>query len=110
MFRAGEGEGLLGARRGAKLMVAFGGIFIAIGWVINAIAPGPIEGTEMTERVNEQVMKLRGWSEEDMHSYALKNIPAGRNTTKAEVFSAILTLFNMPDYVNGTCLEIAGGA
>lgn len=29
---------LLGARRGAKLMVAFGGIFIAIGWVINAEA------------------------------------------------------------------------
>jgi OFA family oxalate/formate antiporter-like MFS transporter len=29
---------LLGARRGAKLMVAFGGIFIAIGWVINAKA------------------------------------------------------------------------
>jgi OFA family oxalate/formate antiporter-like MFS transporter len=29
---------LLGARRGAKLMVAFGGICIAIGWVINAEA------------------------------------------------------------------------
>jgi OFA family oxalate/formate antiporter-like MFS transporter len=29
---------LLGARRGAKLMVAFGGIFIGIGWVINAEA------------------------------------------------------------------------
>ena len=29
---------LLGARRGAKLMVAFGGIFIALGWIINAEA------------------------------------------------------------------------
>ena len=80
------------------------------GWVINAIAPGPIDGTEMTRKVNEQVMGLRGWSLEEMHGYALKNIPAGRNTTKAEVYDAILGLLNGPEYINGTCLEIAGGA
>ena len=79
------------------------------GWVINAVAPGKIEDTRMSELTDKQVLELRGWTEEQANDYAISNIPMGRFTTRKEVAEAIYLMFKMPAYVNGSVLDIMGG-
>lgn len=80
------------------------------GWIINAIAPGKIMGTEMQRLTDEQVLTLRGWTEKEAEHYAEGLVPAGRFTYRAEVASAIMNMLKLPDYVNGTVLDMTGGA
>lgn len=79
------------------------------GWVINAIAPGLIEDTKMAILTGEQVKDLRGWTQEEADNYAMKLVPMGRATKKEEVVEAIDKIFNLPDYINGTCIDMMGG-
>ena len=79
------------------------------GWVINAIAPGPIEGTNMTKLVNQQVQELRGWTAEEAAHYERELIPMNRRTTVEEVAKAIVAIFYLPDYINGACIDMMGG-
>lgn len=79
------------------------------GWVINALAPGKIEDTEMSALTDQQVCELRGWSKEQADSYALSNVPMERFTNRVEVTNAVFKLLEMPDYVNGVCLDVMGG-
>jgi len=79
------------------------------GWVINAVAPGKIEDTEMSQLTDAQVNELRGWDKPTADLYALSQIPAGRFTDRAEVAEAVMRLLDMPSYVNGTVLEVMGG-
>lgn len=82
---------------------------LAPDFIVNAIAPGKILGTNMTRLTDAQVLELRGWAEEDADAYAKKMIPMGRFTTREEVAEAALLLLQMPPYVTGTVLEIMGG-
>lgn len=79
------------------------------GWVINAIAPGLIEDTRMSEMTNEQVCELRGWNHKEMDGYARKLIPMGRYTNRKEVAKAIWKIFELPEYINGTIIDMMGG-
>lgn len=79
------------------------------GWVINAIAPGLIEDTEMARRTMNQVLGLRGWTLEEADRYAKKLIPMERYTNTKEVADAIWKILDLPDYINGTCIEMMGG-
>ena len=79
------------------------------GWIINAIAPGMIEDTKMSEMTNLQVMKLRGWGEVEMKLYATNLIPMGRATNAEEVAEAIEKVYELPDYINGSCIDMMGG-
>lgn len=79
------------------------------GWVINALAPGKIPGTEMSALTDLQVEDLRGWGEEEADKYARSLIPMRRYTSAWEVAEAVRTLFEMPDYVNGTVVDMMGG-
>ena len=78
------------------------------GWVINSISPGKIEETTMTEMTDKQINELRGWTQEEADSYATSLIPMGRFTNKSEVSAAIIQLLYMPNYINGTNLDITG--
>lgn len=79
------------------------------GFIVNAIAPGKILGTLMTEKIDRRVLELRNWSEKEADEYALKLIPMGRFTTKEEVAIAILKIINLPAYVNGSIIDMTGG-
>lgn len=79
------------------------------GWVINGLAPGKIVDTKMAEMTDSQVLKLRGWKKKDADKYALSMIPAGRFTNTKEVCEAIEWLFNAPEYINGTIVDMTGG-
>ncbi len=79
------------------------------GWQINCVAPGKMSNTKMAVMTDVQVMKLRGWTEEEAENYALRNVPIGTFTSTDEVAEAIFKMFEMPPYVNGACLDIMGG-
>jgi len=79
------------------------------GWVINSIAPGKIEDTDMSQLTDKQVLELRGWAKEDADAYALKMIPMGRFTSTSEVADAVVGIFKLPDYINGHCFDMTGG-
>lgn len=79
------------------------------GWIINAIAPGLIEDTRMARMTNDQVLNLRGWGKEEAHEYAMKLIPMGRPTNTEEVAKAIYKILALPDYINGSVIDMMGG-
>lgn len=79
------------------------------GFVINAIAPGKIEDTNMSELTDEQVRTLRGWNYTMSESYAKSLVPAGRYTRREEVALAILKILELPNYINGTVIDMTGG-
>lgn len=82
----------------------------AHGWVINCLAPGKIADTKMAEMTDAQVLTLRGWEAQEAEQYALRNIPMRRFTSKAEVVEAMLKILELPAYINGTCIDMTGGA
>lgn len=79
------------------------------GWVVNALAPGKIEDTDMSRKTDAQVLALRGWSQQEADGYAKKLVPAGRNTDTHEVVAAVKWALLAPRYVNGATLELMGG-
>jgi len=80
------------------------------GWVLNCIAPGLMPETSMAALTEKQVLELRGWTKEQADSYATNLIPMGRTTSTFEVADAIRKIFELPDYINGTVIDMMGGA
>ncbi len=80
------------------------------GWVINCLAPGKIEDTKMARETDAQVLKLRGWTEEEAERYSIRNIPMRRYTDRQEVCEAMFKILDLPAYINGTCIDMTGGA
>ncbi len=79
------------------------------GWVINAVSPGKIEDTEMSQRTDSQVLRLRGWSKSQADKYALGNIPMERFTNTDEMSDLVMNVLALPAYVNGSVIEAHGG-
>lgn len=79
------------------------------GWVINAVAPGRIPDTGMSRLTDEQVLDLRGWTAKESEEYAASLIPMGRATSRKEVAEAVLKIFELPAYINGTVIDMMGG-
>jgi len=80
------------------------------GWVINCLAPGKITDTEMAKLTDAQVLKLRKWTKKQADAYALRGVPMRRFTTRAEVCEAMFKILDLPAYINGTCIDMTGGA
>lgn len=79
------------------------------GWVVNALAPGKILDTDMTRMVEEQVVKIRGWTPEEALKYERNLIPMGRAMTVQETAQIAYDILMMPSYVNGSIIEACGG-
>lgn len=80
------------------------------GWVVNCIAPGEISDTRMIHETYEQVGQLRNLKPEQAAMATIANNPMGRRTTTTEVAEAIFKINQLPDYINGACIDMAGGA
>lgn len=79
------------------------------GWVLNAVAPGKIFDTKMSEMTDAQVNELRGWTQQQAEGYAQSLIPINRFTYKTEIAKVIFKTLEMPDYVCGSTVEAFGG-
>jgi NAD(P)-dependent dehydrogenase (short-subunit alcohol dehydrogenase family) len=76
---------------------------------INAVAPGMVEDTPMTDYIDRNLPEFRGWSLEWVRKYEQMGTPTGRRATKQEVAQAIAFLLFGPDQMTGTILDINGG-
>lgn len=79
------------------------------GWRINAVAPGKVEDTEMTEYVDERVLEIRGWTKEFAEQYERQSTPLGRKITKQEVAEVISQVLFGPAAQTGEIVAVNGG-
>ena len=79
------------------------------GWRINAVAPGKVEHTPMTDYVDHRVMELRGWTMEEADDYELASTPLGRKVTKEEVAQVIEQVLFGPKAQTGEIVAVNGG-
>jgi NAD(P)-dependent dehydrogenase (short-subunit alcohol dehydrogenase family) len=80
-----------------------------MGWRVNAVAPGKVEGTPMTRYVDQRVPEVRGWSVEAAETKELGSTPLGRKITKREVAEVIFAVLNGPAAQTGEIVAVNGG-
>src|SRR4051794_36531167 len=83
--------------------------YAPVGWRINAVAPGKVEQTPMTDYVDASVLELRGWTVEAAEQYELGSTPLGRKVTKQEVAHVIEQVLFGPDAQTGEIIAVNGG-
>jgi len=80
------------------------------GWRVNAVAPGMVEDTPMSDYIDRRVPKLRGWTPEKAREYEDSQSVLKRRVTKEEVAATITwLLFEAPDAINGAIIPVNGG-
>lgn len=82
---------------------------MAPAWRVNGIAPGTVADTPMTDRLDEEIPLLRGWTAEAASEYELSMVPMGRRATVKEVADATLYALTGPEFMTGAILSITGG-
>jgi NAD(P)-dependent dehydrogenase (short-subunit alcohol dehydrogenase family) len=80
------------------------------GWIILAVCPGNIEGTDMTRETTQAQSRLRGMEFKEAEQYARSATPMMRNQSKEEVARMIMMAIDAPQYMTGSILEAPGGA
>jgi len=76
---------------------------------INAVAPGMVEGTPMTEYIDETVPVFRGWTPDQARNYERQNTPTRRRATLQEVADTIVWALMGPAQMTGSIVSINGG-
>lgn len=76
---------------------------------INAVAPGMVDGTPMTEYIDSAIPEFRGWSPEYAREYERSGTPSERRATLDEVAETIVWVLTGPEQMTGTIVEINGG-
>lgn len=80
------------------------------GWRVNAVAPGKVAGTPMTEYVDKRVPVLREWSEEYAAQYERNSSPIGRPVTLDEISVVIHDVLTSPSMAwTGDVITVNGG-
>lgn len=82
-------------------------LFSKYGITVFGIAPNKLAGTLMSKEIEENVVKLRGWTPEHAKEYQLASIPCGAETPPERVAEFIAFLLSEKDrhrYLHGTIL------
>jgi NAD(P)-dependent dehydrogenase (short-subunit alcohol dehydrogenase family) len=79
------------------------------GWRVNAVAPGKVSGTKMTEYVDARVQEIRGWTPEYADAYERASSALGRPATPDEVAQVICDVLFGSMALNGSIVEVNGG-
>jgi NAD(P)-dependent dehydrogenase (short-subunit alcohol dehydrogenase family) len=76
---------------------------------VNAVAPGMVHDTPMTEYIDETLPEFRNWTPEHAQDYERQNTPTGRRTTLEEVAATIAWVLTGPEQMTGAIIDINGG-
>jgi NAD(P)-dependent dehydrogenase (short-subunit alcohol dehydrogenase family) len=63
----------------------------------------------MTDRLDDEIPAMRGWTTDEALSYERSLIPMERRCTKAEVAQLVLSVLDGPEYLTGAIIPITGG-
>lgn len=81
------------------------------GITVFSISPNKLTGTGMTDYIDSQVCKSRGWTVEEAKNYQLASLPAGVETnpeTLAEFISFLLSTKERHRYLQGCDITYGG--
>jgi NAD(P)-dependent dehydrogenase (short-subunit alcohol dehydrogenase family) len=76
---------------------------------VNAVSPGMVEGTKMTEYIDQTVPKVRAWTPEEARAYEQSQIPMRRRATTNEVAHMVAAVLFGPEYLTGAIIPVNGG-
>lgn len=76
---------------------------------INAVAPGMTDDTGMTGYVDGRVPEVRGWTSEEALAYEMQQAVIKRRARPEEIADTIMSVLQLPDYVNGASVVVNGG-
>jgi NAD(P)-dependent dehydrogenase (short-subunit alcohol dehydrogenase family) len=79
------------------------------GWRINAVAPGKVDRTGMTDYVDRMVPALRGWTRQYAEDYELSSTPIGRRIDPIEVAETVSHVLFGSLALNGAIVPVTGG-
>ena len=79
------------------------------GWKVNAVAPGKVSDTSMTEYVDKRVTELRGWSAEEAEDRELASNTLGRMVHPVEVAEVVVSTLLGPQAQTGAVIPVNGG-
>lgn len=80
------------------------------GWRINAVAPGKVTDTPMTDYVDARVMEIRGWTQEQAQAYEDASSALGRGLSRVEVARTIAAVLLSPaEGWTGAVIGVNGG-
>lgn len=79
------------------------------GWRVNAVAPGKVADTPMTDYVDARVLELRGWTVEQADDYEAASSPLSRPVLKEEVADVIFQVLQGPRAQTGEIIAVNGG-
>ncbi len=78
-------------------------------WRVNTVSPSIIEGTPMTQYIDETVPEFRGWDVEKMREYERTQLPLARRATVDEVAAVVVSTLFGPAYQTGSDVHVSGG-
>jgi NAD(P)-dependent dehydrogenase (short-subunit alcohol dehydrogenase family) len=76
---------------------------------VNAIAPGIIAPTGMSDYIDATVPEIRGWTPEQAFAYEASQVPIGRRGMPEEVAEVVASTLFGPAYLTGAIIEVNGG-
>lgn len=76
---------------------------------VNGVSPSIVDGTPMTEYVDKEVRRLRGWTAKEANDYEMSLVPMLRRCTKEEVSSVVVDVLDGPEFMTGAIIPITGG-
>ncbi len=82
---------------------------LAPGCVVVGVAPGMVEDTPMTHKIDAMIPGHRNWTPEHASEYERGARPMLRRITKREVTETIHFALRGPDMLSGSIIEITGG-
>lgn len=75
---------------------------------VNGVAPGVVEGTTMSNYIDETVPAFRGWSKDQAREYEQSGQPFKRRVHTQEVAEVVANTLYGPHYMSGSIIEITG--
>lgn len=76
---------------------------------VNAVSPGMVEGTGMSDEMDRTIPPLRGWTEEEMLNYERSQEVVPGRVTPEEVAKVVVSTLFGPPHLNGAIIPVNGG-
>ena len=92
-----------------QMAIRCGAREMAPNWRINGISPSTVDGTAMTDYIDDTVPTFRGWTPEQARSYEMGNMPMKRRATVDEVVELVFQVINGPEFMTGSIVKLTGG-
>lgn len=79
------------------------------GWIVTAVCPNSIEGSDMINEVIDRMVDLRGMSRVEADEYNANAVPLKRRQTMSEVAQMIAMALEANQFMTGSVFEAPGG-